>query len=269
MDIIGHRKRGSHYDEDDQAFGSNSCPLPESGFWMCEKKHSQVTHHTKPFVVGVTGGTASGKTTTVDLILTSLDTQRVATISLDSYYKALSPEEIEAAHSMNYNFDHPNAFDWVLLEEHLSALSRGKSVKVPVYDFATHSRSKTETQTIHGSITDIIVLEGILIFHKDNIVDLMDMKVFVDTDADIRLARRVRRDIAERGRDLNGIVLQYEKFVKPAFDQFILPTKKKADVVIPRGATNTVAMDLLVQHIGHKLQSKSQRQNTLKLNALI
>ena len=182
----------------------------------------------------------------------------MATISLDSYYKALTPEQSEQARRMDYDFDHPDAFDWDLLEEHLMDLSRGKSIKVPVYDFATHSRSTILSETIHGSITDVIVLEGILIFHTDSVVNLMDMKIFVDTDSDIRLARRVKRDIAERGRDLDGVLFQYEKFVKPSFDRFILPTKKKADVIVPRGATNTVAMDILIQHISLQLQQRAQ-----------
>jgi len=258
MDIVSRRSKDTEKEESQ----ASSCPLPHSLLWREEVPRPTP----RPFVVGVTGGTASGKTTCCEHILKSVKNARVATLSLDSYYKALSEAEIEQAHNMNYNFDHPDAFDWELLTEHLQDLSRGKTIKVPIYDFATHSRNKSLFETVHGSMTDILVLEGILIFYKDKIVDLMDMKVFVDTDSDIRLARRVKRDIAERGRDLEGVLFQYEKFVKPSFDQFILPSKKKADVVIPRGASNLVAMNLLVQHISMKLQ---ERQQSTHKNPLI
>eukprot|EP01126_Amoeba_proteus_P061448 TRINITY_DN824_c0_g2_i12.p1 TRINITY_DN824_c0_g2~~TRINITY_DN824_c0_g2_i12.p1 ORF type:complete len:271 (-),score=33.73 TRINITY_DN824_c0_g2_i12:221-1033(-) len=260
MDIVRRKDLLSEYDE--ATFQSSSCPQPSSR-WICEsptRPSTNTQRSTKPFIIGITGGSASGKTSCCTTVVENLRNERVAVISLDSYYKTLNSEEIRQVKEQSYNFDHPDAFDWKLLEAHLTNLSRGRSVRVPEYDFTSHSRTENLSQTIHGSITDVIVLEGILIFHKDEIVKLMDMKVFVDTDADVRLARRVTRDMAERGRDLNGILFQYEKSVKPAFDQFILPTKKKADVVIPRGASNVVAIDVLVQHISLQLSGRSRLQ---------
>lgn len=236
-------------DEEDNLGLSISCPIPPShGKWKLAR---EAKPERPPFLIGAAGGTASGKTTVCEMIVKELQNKRVATLSLDSFYKPPTPEQL--ANIQNFNFDHPDAFDWELLAEQLDLLSKAKTATIPVYDFKTHSRTSEVTQ-IHGAISDVIIIEGILLFHKKEIVDLLDMKLFVDTDADIRLARRVRRDMAERGRALEGILDQYERFVKPAFDEFILPSKKAADVVIPRGASNTVAMDLLVQHIKQKLK---------------
>jgi len=230
--------------------------------WLSDNTTSSIAINTqntteeprnRPFLIGVTGGTASGKTSVCEIIIQKLADQRVATISLDSFYRALSREEL--SNVANHNFDHPDAFDWALLYSTLDSLSRGKSATIPSYDFTTHSRSHV-SHTIHGSISDIILIEGILLFHSQNIVDLLDMKLFVDTDADTRLARRVRRDMSERGRTLDSILNQYERFVKPAFDQYILPTKKYADVIIPRGSSNNVAIDLIVLLIQQKIAQK-------------
>jgi len=208
----------------------------------------------RPFLIGAAGGTASGKTTVCKMIVEKLQNKRVATLSLDSFYRPPTEFEIESIGGVqNYNFDHPNAFDWELLAEQLESLSKGRTAYIPEYDFKTHSRTG-EFKRINGAISDIIIIEGILLFHRKEIVDRLDMKLFVDTDADTRLARRVRRDMADRGRSLESILYQYETFVKPAFDEFILPSKKHSDVVIPRGASNTVAIDLIVQHIKHKLK---------------
>ncbi|XP_058112870.1 uridine kinase-like protein 4 isoform X3 [Magnolia sinica] len=161
--------------------------------------------HKQPFVIGVAGGAASGKTTVCDMIIEQLHDQRVVLVNQDSFYHNLSEEELMRVHE--YNFDHP----------------------------------------------DVIILEGILIFHDPRVRDLMNMKIFVDTDADVRLARRIRRDTVEKGREIGTVLDQYSKFVKPAFDDFILPTKKYADIIIPRGGDNHVAIDLIVQHIRTKL----------------
>lgn len=149
----------------------------------------------------------------------------------------------------------------------LHDLKRGRSVEVPHYDFVTHSRSPSKKTAIAGP--NIIIFEGILAFHSEAVRALFDMKIFVDTDADTRLARRIMRDIAERGRDVNGILKQYEQFVKPAFDTFIMPSKKWADVIIPRGADNLVAIDLIVQHIRAKLEphgNHARTRGTVKKN---
>jgi len=186
---------------------------------------------------------------------------------LDSFYRALTKEEL--LNVGNHNFDHPDAFDWDLLYSTLEALSRGKTVSIPTYDFTTNSRLPNVSTTLHGSISDIVIIEGILLFHPQQVLDLLDMKLFVDTDADTRLARRVRRDIAERGRSLESVLNQYERFVKPAFDKYILPTKKYADVIIPRGFSNSVAIDLIVLHIKQKLAQKRADREQRSLLSLI
>ncbi|KAF0974452.1 hypothetical protein FDP41_006484 [Naegleria fowleri] len=204
----------------------------------------------QPFIIGVCGGSASGKTTVCREIVKSLSDKRVAVISQDSFYRNLTDEERELAKNNVYDFDHPDAFDYDAFEESTRELKAGNPVDIPVYDFKTHSRT-SQTERVEGA--DVIIIEGILIFFTKEMRELMDMKIFVDTDADVRLARRIRRDTKERGRDLEGILLQYERFVKPSFDDYIMPTKKYADIIIPRGGANTVAIDLLVQHIHLKL----------------
>ncbi|XP_062979734.1 uridine-cytidine kinase-like 1 [Elgaria multicarinata webbii] len=173
---------------------------------------------------------------------------------MDSFYKVLNKEQQHQAAYNEYNFDHPDAFDFDLLISVLRKLKEGKSVKVPVYDFTTHSRRK-EWKTVYGA--NVIVLEGILAFANKELLQLLDMKVFVDTDSDIRLVRRLRRDIVERGRDVAGVIKQYSKFVKPAFEQYIEPTVQAADIVVPRGGENFVALDLIVQHVHSQLEKSS------------
>jgi len=248
-------------------------PRAGIGFWKDpititnQIASSESEPRNKPFLIGVTGGTASGKTTVCDIIIQKLADQRVTTVSLDSFYRALTPAEL--ANVGNHNFDHPDAFDWELLYITLDSLSRGKTVSIPSYDFTTHSRLPSVSSTIHGSISDIIIIEGILLFHPQPVLELLDMKLFVDTDADTRLARRVRRDISERGRSLESVLNQYERFVKPAFDQYILPTKKYADVIIPRGSSNSVAIDLIVLHIKQKLAQKRADREQRSLLSII
>jgi len=205
----------------------------------------------KPFIIGVCGGTASGKTSVCEDILKKLENQRVVIISQDSFYASLTEEQLKTVHS--YNFDHPNAFDWPLVESVLRGIKGGKPAEIPQYSFITHTRLK-ETTPLLGA--DVILFEGILSFYTKELRDLMDIKLFVDTDADTRLSRRVMRDINERGRNLQGVLHQYETFVKPSFDEYILPTKKYADVIIPRGIDNQVAIKLIVQHIQTKLEER-------------
>ncbi|THG14030.1 hypothetical protein TEA_007105 [Camellia sinensis var. sinensis] len=269
----------------------------------------------QPFVIGVSGGTASGKTTVCDMIIQQLHDHRVVlvnqgcydihrqkqksvTLSLlagnlvryenlfcnafaimleyqvsrcfeqlmligafkDSFYRGLTAEEAKRVHE--YNFDHPDAFDTEQFLECIEKLRCTQSVQVPIYDFKNHRRCSESFRQVNAS--DVIILEGILVFHDPRVRNLMNMKIFVDTDADVRLARRIRRDTVERGRDINSVLEQaspftylniflYAKFVKPAFDDFVLPSKKYADVIIPRGGDNHVAIDLIVQHIRTKL----------------
>ncbi|CAH8589054.1 unnamed protein product [Schistosoma intercalatum] len=205
----------------------------------------------QPFVIGICGGSASGKTSVARVIIESLDVQWVSLISLDSYYKVLTPEQRLQAIACHYNFDHPSAFDLDLLENHLRRLRDGKTIEVPEYDFKTHSRT-SKTNTVYGA--NIIIIEGILVFYSQAVAKLMDLKVFVDTDADERLSRRLRRDISERGRELNSVLEQYMRFVKPSYEQFIAPSMAQADIIVPRGGQNVVALQLIVQHINKRLK---------------
>lgn len=209
----------------------------------------------EPFIIGVSGGTASGKTTVCDQIIQQLHDHRVVLVNQDSFYRGLTQEEMK--HVSEYNFDHPDAFDTDSMLETINGLKRGEPVEIPIYDFKRHQRS-TETRKMNPA--DVVILEGILVFHDSRLRSLMNMKIFVDTDADVRLARRIRRDTLERGRDVQGVIEQYAKFVKPAFDDFVLPTKKYADVIIPRGGDNHVAIDLIVQHIRTKLGQHDLRK---------
>ncbi|KAJ6422974.1 hypothetical protein OIU84_023994 [Salix udensis] len=202
----------------------------------------------QPFVIGVAGGAASGKTTVCDMIIQQLHDQRVVLVNQDSFYHDLTEEELTRVHE--YNFDHPDAFDTEQLLCAMEKLRHGQAVDIPNYDFKSY-KNVFPARRVNPS--DVIILEGILIFHDPRIRELMNMKIFVDTDADVRLARRIRRDIVEKGRDIATVLDQYSKFVKPAFDDFILPTKKYADIIIPRGGDNHVAIDLIVQHIRTKL----------------
>ncbi|XP_049375781.1 uridine kinase-like protein 3 isoform X1 [Solanum verrucosum] len=205
--------------------------------------------HRQPFIIGVAGGAASGKTTVCDLIIEQLRDQRVVLVNQDSFYHTLTPEELTKVHE--YNFDHPDAFDTEKLLCVVEELKQGQAVDIPKYDYKSYKNDVFPLRRVNPS--DVIILEGILIFHDPRVRDLMNMKIFVDTDADVRLARRIRRDTAEKGRDISVVLDQYSKFVKAAFDDFILPTKKYADVIIPRGGDNHVAIDLIVQHIRTKL----------------
>uniref|UniRef100_A0A673YXN7 Uridine-cytidine kinase n=1 Tax=Salmo trutta TaxID=8032 RepID=A0A673YXN7_SALTR len=205
------------------------------------------------FVIGLCGGSASGKTTVANKIIEALDVPWVVLLSMDSFYKVLTKDEQELAAKNEYNFDHPEAFDFELLVTVLRKLKKGKSIKVPVYDFTSHCRRK-EWKTVYGA--NVVIFEGILAFANKELLKLLDMKVFVDTDSDIRLVRRLKRDISDRGRDINGVIKQYNKFVKPSFEQYIEPTVQVADIVVPRGGENFVALDLIVQHVHSQLEKR-------------
>merc|ERR1711962_467373 len=221
----------------------------------CGSPHRKLsTEHKTPFMIGVAGGTASAKSTVCKIIIdrlgqtkvNNLDRQ-VVTMSQDAFYRELNEQESVLASKGKFNFDHPDAFDNVLMEACLNDIMLGRPTKIPVYDFKTNSRVADEFTTIYPS--DVVIVEGILIFYHAKMRDLFNLKLFVDADADIRLMRRVQRDISERGRDLETVLNQYSNLVKPAFEEFCIPTKKFADVIVPRGAENNVAIDLIVQHI--------------------
>ncbi|XP_036862475.1 uridine-cytidine kinase-like 1 isoform X11 [Manis javanica] len=211
------------------------------------------TQSKEAFAIGLGGGSASGKTTVARMIIEALDVPWVVLLSMDSFYKVLTAQQQEQAAHNNFNFDHPDAFDFDLIVSTLKKLKQGKSVKVPIYDFTTHSRKK-DWKTLYGA--NVIIFEGIMAFADQTLLELLDMKIFVDTDSDIRLVRRLRRDISERGRDIEGVIKQYNKFVKPAFDQYIQPTMRVADIVVPWGSGNTVAIDLIVQHMHSQLEER-------------
>ncbi|XP_048004487.1 uridine-cytidine kinase isoform X2 [Leguminivora glycinivorella] len=223
-----------------------------------------------PFLIGVAGGTASGKSTVCQRIVEKLGQQhkeqterRVVCISQDSFYRELTPSERLRAERGQFNFDHPDAFDDKKLLATLKDILAGKKVEVPEYNYITNSISN-RTHTIYPA--DVVLIEGILVFYFPEVRERFHMKLFVDTDSDTRLARRVPRDIMERGRDLEQVLNQYMNFVKPAFEEFCLPTKKFADVIIPRGADNIVAIDLIVQHISEYLKRNFREPNFLNLD---
>ncbi len=198
----------------------------------------------RPIFIGITGGSGSGKTTIVNKIKTDIPKASVLVIEQDSYYKDQS--ELSYEERCKTNYDHPFAFDSDLLVEHLEKLANWEDIEKPTYDYSIHNRKK-ERELINPR--DIIILEGILIFYDERLRDLLDIKIFVDTDSDIRLVRRIVRDINERGRSLESVLNQYMKTVRPAHEQFIEPTKKFADIIIPEGGHNLVAIDIMVTKI--------------------
>ncbi|KAL0850562.1 hypothetical protein ABMA28_012336 [Loxostege sticticalis] len=222
-----------------------------------------------PFLIGVAGGTASGKSTVCQRIMEKLGQQqkehterRVVCISQDSFYRTLTTSERLRAERGQFNFDHPDAFDDKKLLTVLKDILAGKKVEVPEYDYITNAIHPHRSHTIYPA--DVVLIEGILVFYFPEVRELFHMKLFVDTDSDTRLARRVPRDIMERGRDLEQVLNQYMNFVKPAFEEFCLPTKKFADVIIPRGADNLVAIDLIVQHISEYLKRSPKDKTQLE-----
>jgi len=198
----------------------------------------------RPIFIGITGGSGSGKTTIVNKIKTDIPKASVLVIEQDSYYKDQS--ELSYEERCKTNYDHPFAFDSDLLVEHLEKLSKWEDIEKPTYDYSIHNRKK-ERELVKPK--EIIILEGILIFYDEKLRDLLDIKIFVDTDSDIRLVRRIIRDINERGRSLESVLNQYMKTVRPAHEQFIEPTKKHADIIIPEGGHNLVAIDIMVTKI--------------------
>ncbi|XP_043677479.1 uridine-cytidine kinase-like 1 isoform X1 [Vespula pensylvanica] len=205
----------------------------------------------EPFVIGICGGSASGKTTVATKIIESLSVQWVTLLSMDSFYKVLNEKQHEMAARNEYNFDHPDAFDIELLKTTLQRLKEGRMVEVPIYNFVTHRR-ESRTKTMYGA--NVIIFEGIFTFYNVDVLKMCDMKIFVDTDADVRLARRLRRDISQRGRDLEGVLKQYCTMVQPAFYYYIAPLMVHADIIVPRGGENEVAIELIVQHVHTQLQ---------------
>jgi len=200
--------------------------------------------HPDPLVIGIAGGSGSGKTTVAQEILQRVGPARIAFLQHDSYYKDLSG--LPPTQRAEVNFDHPNSLETDLLIQHIGALRDGKAVEVPIYNFSTHSRTdRTFTVQPRG----VILVEGILIFTEAPLREMFDVKIFVDTDSDMRFIRRLERDLAERGRTTESVIKQYQSTVRPMHLEFVEPSKRYADVIIPEGGFNTAALDMVVARI--------------------
>ena len=200
--------------------------------------------HPDPLVIGIAGGSGSGKTTVAQEILQRVGPDRIAFLQHDSYYKDLSG--LPPTQKAEVNFDHPNSLETELLIQHIALLRDGKPVEVPIYDFSTHSRT-SQTYTVQPRM--VILVEGILIFTEAALRNMFDVKIFVDTDSDLRFIRRLERDISERGRTTESVIRQYQSTVRPMHLEFVEPSKRYADVIIPEGGHNTAALDMVVARI--------------------
>ncbi len=206
----------------------------------------------KPLIIGIAGGTGSGKSTVARKVAEALGEASVAFIEMDSYYRDFSHLSRHELHH-HVNWDHPDAFDLELLASQMEALARGESIETPVYEFSTHSRS---VQVRRVNPTDVIVIDGILLLADERLRTICDVKVFVDADPDIRLIRRIRRDMATRGRSLDSVLDQYLSTVQPMHLQFVEPSKRYADVIVPRGGSNLIAIEMLVAKIQRRLSTR-------------
>ncbi|MDE5561586.1 MAG: uridine kinase [Bacteroidaceae bacterium] len=201
------------------------------------------------YIIGIAGGTGSGKTTVVKKIMETLRNESVAVIPQDSYYNDNTLLSMEERKRINY--DHPDAFDWKLLYRHIHDLRNGKAIEQPTYDYITSNRM---TETIHIEPCEVIIIEGIMALYRKDMRDLMDLKIFVDTDSDVRLIRNILRDTVERGRTPQMVIDRYLQVLKPMHEEFIEPTKRFADLIIPEGGCNEQAVDIMKTYIKHRLR---------------
>ena len=200
-------------------------------------------------IIGIAGGTGSGKSTVVKKIVESLGENEVVVLPQDSYYKDSSHVPVEER--QNINFDHPDAFEWSLLAKHVADLRNGKCIEQPIYSYLTCTR---QAETIHIEPREVIIIEGILALCDEELRQMMDLKVFVDADADERLIRVIQRDIIERGRTAEDVMKRYVKVLKPMHNQFIEPCKRYADLIVPEGGNNQVAIDILTMYVKKNLK---------------
>ena len=199
-------------------------------------------------LIGIAGGTGSGKTTLANKVTENFGRDEVSVLRHDNYYKR--HDEMTYEERCELNYDHPDAFDTELLCEHIKMLKKGESIEMPVYDYTVHNRSN---DVVIIKPAPVIVLEGILIFAEPALCELMDIKVFVDTDADVRILRRILRDVKERERSLDSVISQYLTTVKPMHEQFVEPSKRRADIIIPEGGDNVVALQMLIERVNKHL----------------
>jgi uridine kinase len=212
---------------------------------------SDATSFPKPLIIGIAGGSGSGKSTVARKVAEALSQSSVAFLDMDAYYRNFAHLPMEERKRVNW--DHPEAFDTELLASQVRALCEGRSVDKPVYDFVSHTRS-ARTERVNPA--DVVVLDGILLFVDETLRTLCDIKVFVDADADIRLVRRLKRDVMKRGRTLEEVIAQYLETVHPLHLQFVEPSKRYADVIVPRGGHNTIAIEMIVAKIQHRLTGR-------------
>lgn len=207
----------------------------------------------KPVILGLAGGSGSGKTTVLRRIIETFGPERIAVLDHDAYYRDLAhlPHDVRKA----FNFDHPDALETELLSHHIEELLNGRSISKPVYNFVTHSRAE---ETVRIDPRAVIIVEGILVLAEQALLEKMDIKIFVDTEDDLRLLRRIRRDIEERGRSVSNVLDQYERTVRPMHVEFVEPSKRRADIIIPRGGHNEVAIEMLIARIDLQLRRAAQ-----------
>lgn len=218
-------------------------------------KASYIPPWTEPYIIGIAGNSGSGKTSISQKIIQDINQPWTVLLSFDNFYQPLTLEQSKLAFANNYDFDCPDSLDFDLLVETIGNLKKGGKTTIPVYSFTSHNRT-SKTNTIYGA--NVIIVESLYALHDQRLLDMMDLKIYVDTDLDICLARRLTRDILYRGRDLGGAMQQWEKFVKPNAVKFINPTVQNADLVIPRGLDNSIAINLMIKHIKNQLALKSR-----------
>jgi len=212
----------------------------------------------KPFLIGIAGGTGSGKTSVARRIYESLHVESAAFLDYDAYYKELGHLSLEERERIN--FDHPDSLDVELFIHHLQRLIDGHAIEKPVYDFTRHTRAP---ETVRVEPRDVVLVDGILLFADATLREMFDLKIFVDTEADVRFIRRLKRDLSERGRSLDSVVDQYLKTVRPMHFEFVEPTKRYADVILPRGGQNTAGIEVIAARIRERLAEKARQETAL------